>query len=83
MRYVYEFMTQAEQAPEAGSDLGMTAGLLNQKTGQMFTGALEAMEKRFNQEIDVLSHSQIVVGDKVVTTLLVRRSGASADPRRN
>lgn len=82
MRYVYEFMTQLERLPK-GPDAAKDAVLLNQSTGQMFTGMIDAMETKFAQEIDVVSHSQVVVGDRMVTTLLVRRVGASVDPRRN
>jgi hypothetical protein len=82
MRHVYEFMTQSERLPK-GPDAAKDAALLNQNTANMFTGAIDAMEKKLSGEIAVLSHSQIVVGDRVVTTLLVRRPGVVADPRRN
>ena len=52
-------------------------------TAKMFTGTIDGMERRLSQEIEVLSHSQIVLGDHVITTLLVRRSGVSGDLRRN
>jgi hypothetical protein len=82
MRYVYELITHIERLPRRDAPSADFVAL-NQATGKILSDAVDAFEVRMNQELDVLSHSQYSVGDRLVTTLLVRRPAASADPRRN
>jgi hypothetical protein len=82
MRYVYELMTHVERLPRREAPAADFVAL-NEGTAHMLSDAVDGFEKRMNQDLDVLSHAQYVVGDRVVTTLLVRRPASSADPRRN
>ncbi len=79
MRYVYEIMTQSDRLPE-DPNLNKSATSLNDRAARVFTAAIDGLERRLHQDIDVVSHAQVLVGDHVVTTLLVRRSGAPFVP---
>lgn len=83
MRYVYELLTNVERLAEADIDNDVLLMLLNERAAGVLSAAVEAVEKRFAQDVVVVSHAQVVVGHRLVTTLLIRRPAASVDPRRN
>ena len=75
-------MTQVSRLPSieaAGTEIATANG----ETARLFTGMIDAMEQRGNQQIDVLSHAQVVSSGFLISTLLVRRPASAADPRRN